>query len=666
MGQQILLTHDRAPGDIVCMTACVRDLALTYPEYEIHVNTTCKSLWKNNPHIQRPIAKSVPGIRSYRLDYGKYIRKANIHPIHFVSTFHADLSEKLGRPVPVLYPHGDLHLSDWKKQNAPVDGRYWYIITGGKSDFTCKIWSAAKWQQTVDILRQFDIRFVQDGALFKGHIQPPMSGVLNVVGKTNLRDMMWLIYHADGVICHVTVAMHMAAALHKPCVVIAGGREHWWWEAYCNVPEKTFGQQCPPHPIPHRFLHTIGRLPCCECKGCWQNKVSPMERDKAKMYCKMPVQDGRGQLYPRCMDLIQPEHVVEAVMSYYKSNTLPPIGEVPRIVRPDGKEIIAGTLSQKPAAPAAPPDRAPQFLNLFQNTVQQPPDYAPTTVRQPNLAKPLAVVNPFVGLKHTPAIADAIKNPIIGGHVTICVLMYGAYSFLHKQCLNAILSTTKPEQRAIHVACNEVCDETLRYLSDMRDQQRIDKVIVNRTNKKKYPAMRQLFYDMQDPIKDKWVIWFDDDSVANRDAAWLDKLCQKIVHDHARGARLFGAEVYWELTANQVNWIRSRPWYRNRLFRTRRGHEAPNGKYIQFAAGGFWALSTDVIRQAGIPDPEIGHNGGAYMIAEQVWQAGYCNGGWNSKNQFICTSAAARRGLEEHHTGTAAWQPGGVFKKMHS
>jgi len=661
MGRPILLTHDRAPGDIVCMTACIRDLARTHPEYDIYVNTSCSAMWKNNPYIRRTGRNNTPGMQAFKLDYGKYITKANTKPMHFISAFHADLSEKIGQYVPVLEPHGDLHLSDYKKQNSPIDGRYWYIITGGKSDFTCKIWSALKWQQTVDMLRQFGIRFVQDGALFRGHTQPPMTGVLNVVGKTNLRDMLWMIYHADGVICHVTAAAHIAAALHTPCVVIAGGREHWWWEAYCNVDEQIFGPHCKPHPVPHRFLHTLGLLPCCERKGCWQNKVSKLEQDKHRMYCKSAVYDDNGQLYPKCLDMIQPEHVVEAVMDYYKCGTLPPIGDPPRIRLPDGKEIVAGTLSQTPTEAIPPRARAPAFLDLFQVDIKN------DTHAGHAANKPPTVVNKFEGLNnHTLPVGEAIKNKIIGGRVTICILMYGNYFHLHKQCLNSILSTTQAEHRQIRIACNEVCSETLQYLSRLKDQQKIHKIIVNQTNMKKYPAMRQLFYDQDDPITDKWIIWFDDDSIANKDAAWLDKLCKKIVSVYANGARIVGAEFYWKLSQAQVSWIRSRPWYHNRLFQTRNGNESPNGEYVQFPAGGFWAIARDVVQRTNIPDPEIGQNGGAYMIGEQLWQAGYHMGSWNNKNQFIATSSAARRGLEEIHTGDQGWQPGGVFKKMHS
>ena len=324
MGRPIVLAHHLAPGDITAFSACIRDLALTYPgEYEIHICSSCKTLWEHNPYVAGVHGNYPKDMPRFRLDYGRFINRADREKRHFITTFAEDLSEKLRVPVPLLYPKGDLHLSDWHKQNRPIDGRYWYILAGGKSDFTTKVWSAARWQQVVKVLRCYGIRFVQDGALHKGHHQPPLGGVLNLVDQTSLRDMLWLIYHADGVICHVTVAMHMAAALDRPCVVIAGGREHYWWEAYVNTDDRIFGPNLlAPVQVPHRFLHTQGLLDCCATRGCWKNKVKTTEKDSNHSYCKRPTDDSFGQIIPLCLDMVTVEHVVEAVLSYYEDGAL--------------------------------------------------------------------------------------------------------------------------------------------------------------------------------------------------------------------------------------------------------------------------------------------------------------------------------------------------------
>jgi hypothetical protein len=309
------------------MTACVRDLALTHPgQYDVHVWTSCQTLWKHNPHVVGVHGKPVQGMKRYDLTYGHHINQANRVPLHFLTAFHRNMKEHLHIDVPVLKPYGDLHLSDWHKENPPVAGRYWYYIVGGKSDFTTKIWSSVRHQQAINILKQYGHQFVQGGANHSGHWHPAMDGVLNLVNQTNLRDMMWLIYHADGVVCTITAAMHVAAAFQKPCVITAGGREHWWWEAYVNTKYDNFGPVASRKlKVPHKYLHTQGLLDCCHDRGCWKNKVTRNQRDKRKSYCKYPVQDGYGQTIPRCLDMLTTEHVVDAVRWYYDTGILPPV-----------------------------------------------------------------------------------------------------------------------------------------------------------------------------------------------------------------------------------------------------------------------------------------------------------------------------------------------------
>jgi hypothetical protein len=115
--------------------------------------------------------------------------------------------------------------------------------------------------------------------------------------------------------------MHLAAAvetkagraLERPCVVVAGGREPPSWEAYPG----------------HRFLHTIGQLPCCARGGCWRSRSVPLgdgdEKDQPQNLCVDTVRN-----LPRCMDLITPELVAQACCSY--------LGEGRELRAPDARE----------------------------------------------------------------------------------------------------------------------------------------------------------------------------------------------------------------------------------------------------------------------------------------------------------------------------------------
>src|SRR6202034_3020797 len=140
------------------------------------------------------------------------IHQSNQRPYHFLHGYVQYLEEKLQLRIPVTRFHGDIHLSAEEKQ-FPIDGAasglgasFWIIVAGGKYDFTAKWWNP-EWYQKVVNHFQGRIRFVQCGE--EGHWHPRLHGVVDLVGKTMLRDFVRLMHHADGVLCPVTFAMHL-------------------------------------------------------------------------------------------------------------------------------------------------------------------------------------------------------------------------------------------------------------------------------------------------------------------------------------------------------------------------------------------------------------------------------------------------------------------------
>jgi ADP-heptose:LPS heptosyltransferase len=325
MTMKFLLEHKLAPGDVVVSTAVVRDLKLTYgDDIAIDFITNFPAVYDNNPYLTKldPHDKNVKHIT---LDYSAELSRASISRAHFTTAFHANFTKQTGIKVEPLFSKPDLHLSEEDKANPPITGRYWVVFGGGKSDVVVKHWEYKRYQQVVDALRPYGLRFVQSGAKQDGHTHPPMENVLNIVGWGGIREMMWQIYHAEGVICPITCAMHMSAAFDKPCVVVAAGREEPWWEAYVNN-YGAFGPKAKPVKVEHIYLHTVGLLDCCLNKGCWKMQVIPSKKHSDKYLCKNTTHGLTGQKLPVCMDMITVDHVAEAVMSYYKDRTLPPIG----------------------------------------------------------------------------------------------------------------------------------------------------------------------------------------------------------------------------------------------------------------------------------------------------------------------------------------------------
>ena len=645
--KRFILKHHRSPGDIMCLTSLVRDIHLTHPgKFETDVDTTVKPIWDGNPYLtklwqrgsrNKTILK--PNTVTIKCDYGKGLREQNKETIHFASYFHRDFEKQTGIHVDVHKPHGDLFVSDYEKKTPPVNGRYWLIISGGKSDFPIKVWHQNYFQEVTDRIGEMGLGVVQTGANFSGHWHPKLHGdhVIDLVGWGTFREFVQQIYHAEGVICGITAAMHMAAALHKPCVVIGGGREAWWWEAYTNE-NKGFGPIASgTHPVPHRYLHTIGLLDCCRHHGCWKNKVVG-----GKSNCKMPIITPE-QAVGRCMQMITPDHVMEAVMSYYTDKTLPPITPKPENEFKTDGEIIKPTLTehgtiQVPPLPAASPisvnKAAKVVVRQDHQIVAEPRNHSPGK-QQPTINK---------------GDVRVMDHPDVGGKMTAFILFYGGdeYHNMHKTCLESFLNTTPRDRIDLRVGSNALCKRSVDLIEACVEKGWITKHYRHLGNDYKYPVMREMFHDPEMPITTKWVLWFDDDSFCTPDQNWLYTLCSNIAQHHkSQNAHMFGAKLYWSANEKQRKIMESRPWHRGREWRAKNGKPSPNGNKIIFATGGFWAITREAIVAGDIPDLGTGltHNGGDWQIGEQLYQAGFNLKHFNGKKQFVKTSAVGRRGV---------------------
>ena len=142
-------------------------------------------------------------------------------------------------------------------------------------------------------------------------VRPESTRVIDLRGRTTLRQLIRLVHHAHGAVSAISALMHLSAAVPsraglpdpRPCVVIAGGREPQHWVAY---PQQ-------------QFLHTIGALSCCAHGGCWKNRTVPLfdGQDVPEAMCEQPV----GVL-PRCLDLITAGDVVRRIELYYEGGAL--------------------------------------------------------------------------------------------------------------------------------------------------------------------------------------------------------------------------------------------------------------------------------------------------------------------------------------------------------
>jgi hypothetical protein len=314
--QKLILRNFQSPGDIMMLTAAVRDLHRCYPgRFLTDVRTSCPELFRHNPHLT-PLDESARGVRTIDCQY-PLVHQSNQTSLHFIHGFIDFLNRELRLAIRPTDFRGDVHLAP-SERRLPTGLRerfenlpFWIICAGGKYDYTIKWWSRRRYQQVVDHFRGRLI-FVQVGE--SGHYHPPLKGVVDLRGRTPLRELIRLTYHSAGIVCGVTFLMHLAAAVPQPRgrrsaragVIIAGGREPPHWEAYPT----------------HQFLHTVGMLPCCASGGCWRSRTVPLGdgegHDQPDRLC-LHVVNG----LPRCMDLITPEKVCATIESCLEASRDP-------------------------------------------------------------------------------------------------------------------------------------------------------------------------------------------------------------------------------------------------------------------------------------------------------------------------------------------------------
>lgn len=312
--RKLILSSSHSPGDVTMLSAAIRDLHATYPgEYQTDVESACNEIYEGNPLITK-LDKKDPDVVCIPMHY-PLIHDSNEGSYHFIHGYRKYLEERIGRPIKQGKMKPDIYIRDEERgwvsavEEITKDNRpFWIIDAGYKNDFTAKAWSFLRYQAVVNHFRN-KIQFVQIG--HRDHNHPELRGVINMVGQTDNRQLIRLIYHSIGILTPVSWPMVLAAGVpmknqfpkNRACVVLSGGREPVQWQMYPN----------------HQFLHTCGTMPCCDNGGCWKSRVVPIgdgdEKDKNNL-CGYPARVD-GQDIARCMANITVADVVRAIERYY-------------------------------------------------------------------------------------------------------------------------------------------------------------------------------------------------------------------------------------------------------------------------------------------------------------------------------------------------------------
>jgi len=201
------------------------------------------------------------------------------------------------------------YVTDAERASVPfsdqgVPAGYWLVSAGVKSDFTLKQWPVEYYQSVISYFRR-KVCFVQVGSAEHDH--PALEGAVNLVGRTDTRQLIALAYHALGGLGPITFLQHLCAAFEKPYVALLGGREPVNWTQY---PLQT-------------TLHTMGKLPCCRTRACWRSRVVALNdgAEQDRSLCEAPVL-GMSRPVGKCMAIIRPEDVIRAIEACYEGGAM--------------------------------------------------------------------------------------------------------------------------------------------------------------------------------------------------------------------------------------------------------------------------------------------------------------------------------------------------------
>lgn len=295
--RKIILRQTQSPGDILTMTRAVADLKETYPDFEIDIRSPCPEIWENNSNLT-PLNEKDPDVETFDIGYSE-INISGRDGLHFSDAFRHDIEAQLGVKIIKSGIQPEVHVSQlertWINQvetEFGYRGPFWIINAGHKPDNLLKKYH--RWQDFADLFNEYfkgTVRLVQVGHNSHEHIL--LDGVYDLLGKTDLRQYIRLAYWSEGTIGPLSFQFVLAAALNKPHIVVAAGKEGVRWHIYPDG----------------RYLYTNGALECCKYDGCW------LGGDHEK--CVDLVNN-----IPRCFLLIEPYMILDAVKMYYQGGVL--------------------------------------------------------------------------------------------------------------------------------------------------------------------------------------------------------------------------------------------------------------------------------------------------------------------------------------------------------
>lgn len=226
-------------------------------EKNIVVRTFYPDLFKNNPDVDRVIRKKIPivapllvhGLNLFQLTYQVPLTE------HFLATM-CRTAGVAGRVA--LRPY--LFLQPGEKAAGRLFDRQIVIQSAGLGSTTPmrnKEWFPTRFQAVANCL-QSEASLIQLGT----PLDPPITGALDLRGKTSLRAAAAILAHSLIFVGQVGFLMHLARAVDCRSVIVYGGRET---------------------PATTGYVANKNMVGITPCSPCWEENKCDYDRECMKM-----------------------------------------------------------------------------------------------------------------------------------------------------------------------------------------------------------------------------------------------------------------------------------------------------------------------------------------------------------------------------------------------
>lgn len=293
-GKTIGLTTVKHVGDSLALSCAVDNLKRAFPGVNVSYQGVHPEVFANNDQV----VVGGPADLVLKVTY------TDFGTSHFGAVkwslcegFTRSLAQWLQVDIPFAAKVPRLVLSEEEKSRYDSEQYRGAVVLNSNIQGYCVTKGYPWWREVVELMP--DARFILIGAdspVERRIDAGGLSNVLDMRGRTTLRDLMALVSVCGCVLSPASAVVHIAAALGRPSVVVIGARESRRFTDYPGA------------------LHVHSRCVCGggtwsgSC-GCTRFKFSDA---KPELVCPRPVQY-QGWAYPECMVSIPPESVADAV-----------------------------------------------------------------------------------------------------------------------------------------------------------------------------------------------------------------------------------------------------------------------------------------------------------------------------------------------------------------